>query len=184
MGTTRRRFILGTLGATGALVVGWSVMPPRQRLTTAEPLPTTEGEKAFNGWVRIGTDDRVTVMVPKSEMGQGIHTALAMLLAEELDADLSKVRVEHAPIDPIYFNLASTVDGLPFHPDDDGAVKQVLEWMTAKSMREFGLMFTGGSSSVKDLWLPLREAGASARAMLVSAAAAQWGVPATEVQVQ
>jgi isoquinoline 1-oxidoreductase beta subunit len=180
---TRRRFILGTLGVAGALVVGWSVLPPRQRLTTSRPLPATPGQAALNGWVRIGADGAVTVIVPKSEMGQGVHTALAMLLAEELDADWSRVRVEQAPIDAIYNNIATVVDGLPFHPDSDSTIKKVAGWMTAKSMREFGLMVTGGSSSVKDLWLPMREAGASARAMLVAGAATLWNVKAEEIQV-
>lgn len=180
---TRRRFILGTLGVAGALVVGWAALPPRQRLTPASPLPTGPNQQAFNGWVKIAGDDTVTVIVPKSEMGQGVHTALAMLLAEELDADWRRVQVEASPIDPIYFNIATAVDGLPFHPDNDGSVKQLAGWLTAKSMREFGLMMTGGSSSVKDLWGPMREAGASARAMLVAAAAAQWNVLAEEIQV-
>jgi isoquinoline 1-oxidoreductase subunit beta len=180
---TRRKFILGTLGAAGALVVGWSLLPPRQRLTTSSPLATAPGQHAFNGWVKIGSDHRVTTIVPKSEMGQGVHTAIAMLLAEELDADWAQVSVEHGPIDKIYNNLATIVDGLPFRPDEHGSIKRVAEWMTAKSMREIGTMMTGGSSSVKDLWLPMRQAGASARAMLVAAAAQQWQVPVAEVQV-
>lgn len=182
MGTTRR-IVLGTLGAGSALLVGWSLLPPRQRLIPSEPLPAAGGGLALNGWVRIGSDDRVTVVVPKSEMGQGVHTAAAMLLAEELDADLALVQVEQAPIDAIYNNVATVVDGLPFHPDDHGTLRRLAGWMTAKAMREFGLMVTGGSSSVKDLWLPLREAGASARAMLVAAAAARWSVPVPEIQV-
>ncbi|MBL8348345.1 MAG: xanthine dehydrogenase family protein molybdopterin-binding subunit [Rubrivivax sp.] len=180
---TRRRFILGTLGTAGALVVGWSVLPPRQRLTPSEPLPPVAGQLALNGWVRIGSDDSVSVVVPKSEMGQGVHTAAAMLLAEELDADWSRVRVEQAPVDAIYNNIATVVDGLPFHPDDEGAIKKLAAWLSAKTMREVGPMLTGGSSSIKDLWLPMREAGASARSMLVAAAAARWSVPVEEIQV-
>ena len=136
---------------------------------------------ALNGWVKIAADDRVTVVMPKSEMGQGAHTGLAMVLADELDADWSRVGIEASPIDDIYNNLASVVDGLPFHPDDHGALKRLAGWMTAKTMREIGIMMTGGSSSIKDLWLPMRQAGASARAMLVAAAAQAWGVPAGEV---
>ena len=180
---SRRRFILGSAGLAGALVVGWSLLPPRQRLTGSRPLPVTDGQSAFNGWVKIAGDGSVAVQVPKSEMGQGVHTALAMLLAEELDADWARVRVEHPPLDAIYNNLATLVDGLPFHPDSQGLVKRLAGWMTAKAMREFGLQATGGSSSLKDLWGPMREAGASARSMLVAAAAAQWGVKAEEVQV-
>ncbi len=179
----RRHFVLGTAGAVGALVVGWSVLPPRQRLRTSKPLLTAPGQVALNGWVKLGADDRVTVVMPKSEMGQGTHTGLAMLLADELDADWSRVAIEPSPIDGIYNNLATVVDGLPFHPDDHGALKRLAGWMTAKTMREIGVMMTGGSSSVKDLWLPMRQAGAAARAMLVAAAAQAWGVPAGEVTV-
>jgi len=180
----RRRFMLGTLAASAALVVGWGVMPPRQRLIGSRPLPTEPGQSAFNGWLKISADASVLVQIPKSEMGQGVHTALAMVLSEELDADWSTVRVEHPPLDAIYNNQATLVDGLPFHPDGTGTVKRLSQWYTAKFMREFGLQMTGGSSSLKDLWLPMREAGASARAMLVAAAAAQWGVKAGECVVK
>ena len=179
----RRHLLLGSLAATGALVVGWGVLPPRQRLTGSKPLPVAAGQMAFNGWVKIGADDSVTVMVPKSEMGQGVTTGLAMLLADELDADWDRLRTEHPPIDAIYNNIATVADGLPFHPDEHGVVKRTAAWLTAKTMREIGLQATGGSSSIKDLWLPMREAGASARAMLVTAAAQGWGVPATECRV-
>ena len=158
-------------------------MPARQRLKTRYPLPAGAGQAAFNGWVKVGADDSVTVIMAKSEMGQGVHTGLAMLLAEELDADWSRVRVEASPVDPIYNNVASVVDALPFHPDEIGALRSGMEWLTGKTVREIGLMMTGGSSSIKDLWLPMRQAGASARAMLVAAAAAKWAVPAAEVQV-
>ncbi|RJP63897.1 MAG: xanthine dehydrogenase family protein molybdopterin-binding subunit [Comamonadaceae bacterium] len=175
MASTRRKFILGTLAASGALVLGWSVLPPRQRLTTAEPLPVAPGESAFNGWLKIGADGSVTVMLAKSEMGQGVVTSLCMLLADELDADWSTVRWQASPIDKIYNNIATVVDGLPVHPDTDNVVLDAARWMTAKTMREVGVMMTGGSSSVKDLWLPMRQAGAAARQMLLSAAAQQWG---------
>ena len=180
----RRTFLLGTAGAAGVLVVGWSLLPPRQRLTGAQPLPVRAGQSALNGWVKVAADNTVTVIMSKSEMGQGVYTGLAMLLAEELDADWAQVRIEQSPIDKIYNNLASVVDGLPFHPDDDGAVKRVAGWLTAKAMREIGVMMTGGSTSIKDLWLPMREAGASARAMLINAAAEQWQLPAGECRAE
>lgn len=186
MSSTRRKFLLasgGVLAAGTALVVGWGLMPPRQRLTGGQPLPLSAGQQAFNGWVKIAADDSVTVMVPKSEMGQGVLTSLAMVLADELDADWARVRTEHPPIDAIYNNIATVTDGLPFHPDDHGWLQRSASRMTAKAMREIGLMATGGSSSVKDLWLPMREAGASAKAMLVTAAAQGWGVPAGECRV-
>eukprot|EP01136_Pigoraptor_vietnamica_P045641 Opistho-1_new@23843 len=112
MASTRRKFILGTLAASGALVLGWSVLPPRQRLTTAEPLPVAPGESAFNGWLKIGADGSVTVMLAKSEMGQGVVTSLCMLLADELDADWSTVRWQASPIDKIYNNIAPMYSAL------------------------------------------------------------------------
>jgi isoquinoline 1-oxidoreductase subunit beta len=179
----RRTFVLGGLGAGGALLLGWGLLPPRQRLRGKVPLPTGGGEVAFNGYVKIGPGDTVTVVVPKAEMGQGIFTAAAMLLAEELDCAWTQVRVEFAPVDAIYNNIATMVDGLPFHPDDNGRVKRTARWIVAKYMREFGFNVTGGSSSVTDLWDPMRDAGAMARLALASAAAKQWDVPVTSVQV-
>lgn len=180
----RRAFILGTLAAAGALTIGWAVMPPRGRLMPDGALPRQPGRHAFNGWVTLTPDDRVIVQVPKSEMGQGVLTSLALVLAEELDADWARVSTEHPPLDAIYNNVATLVDGLPFHPDDGGPVKRSAQWLTAKAMRSFGLQMTGGSSSVKDLWLPMREAGASARAMLVGAAARRWKVSPDEIVVR
>jgi len=180
----RRTFLLGTAGTAGVLAVGWSLLPPRQRLTTAQPLALRDAQTALNGWVKVAADNSVTVVMSKSEMGQGIYTGLAMLLAEELDADWGQVKTEQSPIDKIYNNLATVVDGLPFHPDDDGAIKRVAAWLTAKTMREIGVMMTGGSSSIKDLWLPMREAGASARAMLIGAASAEWKLPAAECRAE
>jgi isoquinoline 1-oxidoreductase beta subunit len=177
---SRRRFLLGGLALGGALVVGWGLLPPRQRLRTALPLPVSNGAVALNGWVAINPDGSVSVVVPRSEMGQGVHTALPMLLAEELDVPLSMVRVMQAPIDKIFSNVALMRDMLPIHPDERGAARDGAQWVLSKIARELGIMFTGGSTSVKDAWEPMREAGAVARAMLVAAACAKWGVAPAE----
>ena len=171
---SRRRFLLGGLVAGGALLVGWGTRPPRQRLHTSEPLPVTNGAVALNGWIAINPDGTVSVVVPRSEMGQGVHTALPMLVAEELDVPLSNVRIAPAPIDKIFGNLAVLRENLPFHPDERGNVKDGTQWVLGKIGRELGIMFTGGSTSVKDAWQPMREAGAVARAMLVKAAGENW----------
>lgn len=110
---------------------------------------------APNAFVRIGTDDIVTVVSKHIEMGQGTYTGLATIVAEELDADWSKVRVEGAPADPSVYN------NLNFGP----------------------VMGTGGSSSIANSFDQLRKAGASARAMLVAAAAKRWNVPASDITV-
>ena len=172
----RRRFLLGGLAVGSTLVVGWGIAPPRQRLRATEPALRKAGVVALNGWVAIAPDGIVDVVVPRSEMGQGVHTALPVLLAEELDAPLASVRVVPAPIDPIYANLTVLRDSLPFHPDDGGSVPAGARWLAGKVARELGIMFTGGSTSVKDAWTTMREAGAVARAMLLRAAGEAWRI--------
>ena len=181
---SRRRFLLGGLLGSGALLVGWGMQPPRQRLHTAEPLAVAQGAVALNGWVVLNPDGTVSVVVPRSEMGQGVHTALPMLVAEELDVALDRVRIAPAPIDKIFGNLTVLRENLPFHPDERGNVKDGTQWVLSKIGRELGIMFTGGSTSVKDAWMPMREAGAVARAMLVKAAAEEWKVPAAQLRTE
>src|SRR6266516_3961642 len=137
---TRRAF-LETAGAASAGLVISFYLPsgPRFRSTTAGPF-------APNAWLRIGADESVLVIVDRSEMGQGVTTALPMLLAEELEADWSKIRIEFAPADKAYTNPM------------------------------FGMQGTGGSTSVRAAYTPLRKAGAAARELLLSAAAETWGV--------
>src|SRR6266542_3719535 len=101
---------------------------------------------APNAFVRIGTDDSVTIIVNKSEMGQGVYTSLPMLLAEELEADWTKIKVEAAPVDAAYNHTA------------------------------FGIQMTGGSTSTASEWERFRKAGATARIMLIAAAAQNWKV--------
>jgi isoquinoline 1-oxidoreductase beta subunit len=180
----RRRFLMGSLAASGALLVGWGFAAPRQRLHTASPLAVEAGAVALNGWVAIAPDGTISVVVPRSEMGQGVNTALPMLLAEELDAPLANVRISQAPIDKIFGNLTVLRESLPFHPDDRGSIAQGVRWVMSKVGRELGLMFTGGSTSVKDAWMPMREAGAVARAMLVRAAAEAWQVDAARLSTR
>jgi len=184
----RRTWILSALGATGALVVGWGALPARSRMGSPELMLPTEGDVALNGWIKIAADGSVVLAMPRSEMGQGVHTALAMLVAEELDVPLERVRLEQAGPNSIYGNVAMFVASLPFHPmDSDGEHKSVTikaaQWVVGKVARELGINATGGSSSMADLWDPLRMAAATARASLVQAAAAAWQVPAREITV-
>jgi isoquinoline 1-oxidoreductase subunit beta len=184
----RRTLLLagaGVLGATGALMVGWGVMPARSRLGDGSIFIPPQGAVALNGWVSIAPDSTVYVAIARSEMGQGITTALPMLVAEELGCSLAQIKVVQAPADAIYGNVAMLIDALPFHPDQHhtGLVR-ASEWIVGKLGRELGLQITGGSSSVKDAWQPMRMAGATARAMLLSSAAARLNVPATECTVQ
>lgn len=181
----RRHFVLGTAGAVGALVVGWAATPVASRLTGSQPLPAAPGQVALNGWVKVGSDNTVTLMMSQSEMGQGTHTGLSMLLAEEMGASLGQIRLETAGSDAIYNNQAAILDALPFRPGDEGAMKRSTEHVMGKLLRAIpGLSGTGGSSSITDQWVPLREAGASARTMLLGAAAVLWQVPAAECRAE
>jgi isoquinoline 1-oxidoreductase beta subunit len=137
----RRDFLKASAAAGGGLLISLY-------LPEASSGRTPSGKQVFapNAFVRIGTDDTVTVILGKSEMGTGIYTALPMLVAEELEADWHKVRVEAAPVDPVYY-----------HPG-------------------FRMQMTGGSTSVQSEWERLRKAGATARVMLITAAAQRWNV--------
>ncbi|CAG2137490.1 Isoquinoline 1-oxidoreductase subunit beta [Cupriavidus yeoncheonensis] len=182
----RRRFLLGALGLGGALVVGWGVMPPRSRLGDPAAFPEASGQVALNGWIKITPEGNVILAMPRVEMGQGIHTALSMLAAEELDIPLARVSIESSPIERIYGNVVVMGDSsLPLHPDHaDKTWARALHWIMAKSAREIGLIITGGSSSVADGWQPVREAAATARATLVEAAARVWGVQPAQVTLR
>ncbi len=181
----RRHFIIGAVATAGALGVGWLAVPPRQRLVGKNPLAVGPGQAALNGWVKVGSDNTVTVMMSHVEMGQGAQTGLAMLLAEEMDAAWESVRLEQAPLDPIYNNQAMVIDSLPFGPGDNGLLKRGTVHVVLRVLREVqGMNGTGGSSSIKDQWLPLRQAGASARIMLIAAAAKAWNVRVAECTTQ
>ena len=184
----RRTLILSGLGAGAALIVGWGVMPPRSRQGRADTLPIAAGEVGLNGWIKIAADGTVMLAMNRSEMGQGVHTALAMLVADELDVSLAKVRLIQAGPDKLYGNVAGFVGTLPFHPSDSepGAETRTVktgQWLVAKVARELGINMTGGSSTVADAWDVLRLAAATARAQLLGAASLKWRLPADELVI-
>jgi isoquinoline 1-oxidoreductase beta subunit len=149
----------------------------------------TEGEVALNGWIKIAKDGGVVLAMHRSDMGQGIHNALSMLVAEELNVPLKQIRLEQAGHDSIYGNVAMFVGTLPFHPlQSEGVDKPFLvhsgEWIVGKVARELGVNATGGSSSVKDAWEHLRLAAATAKASLCLAAADQWKVSLQDINVK
>jgi isoquinoline 1-oxidoreductase beta subunit len=149
-----RRDVLKASGAgIAALMIGFTWIPKR---TLAALGAGATAELVPNAFVRIGEDESVTVIAKHLEMGQGCYTGLATILAEELDADWARVRVESAPADAKrYANLVfKTMQG------------------------------TGGSSAMANSWQQLREAGASARALLITAAAKQWHVPISELRAE
>lgn len=144
---SRRDFLKVSALAGGGLLLGIGLGG------CSKPAALGTGGGAPVAWLRIAGDDTITVLVDKSEMGQGVYTALTQLLAEELGLALDKIRVEAAPVGAVYVNAL------------------------------LGAQITGGSTSVRDCWEKLRKAGAQARAMLVQAAATHWGVEPAALQV-
>ena len=171
---TRRTFLIGTGLLGGALVIGATLAWRRVAGAQSFKPPVKEGEIALNAWLKILPDSTIIVQVPRQEMGQGVHTMLAMLVAEELDADWSKVRVEQAQISAVYGNVTALGDNAP-------APMQAAMIATA---RVLGVQMTGGSTSTRDGWEPMRMAAASARSMLLAAAAARWNVPVAELVIE
>ncbi|HEX6017870.1 MAG TPA: molybdopterin cofactor-binding domain-containing protein [Burkholderiaceae bacterium] len=185
----RRGLLLSGAAVGGALLVGWSVLPPRSRLGSAGLWPAVDGEIALNGWIKVATDGTVVLAMNRSEMGQGVHTALAMLVAEELDVPLARVRLQQAGHDAIFGSAEGFVGFLPFDADDrepgqESVAFEAARWMTRKLARELGINITGGSASVADAWGPLRLAAATARARLLGVASLRWKLPVAELEVR
>jgi isoquinoline 1-oxidoreductase beta subunit len=176
----RRRFLIAGAVAGGGLLIGFGVATRRDLLGPPALLPKGAHEIALNAWLRIGADGTVTVAVPRSEMGQGVYTALPMLLAEELGVDWGAVRVEQAPIARVYGNVFMFTEGASADPHARGFAIEAARWFFYRVGTVLGLLITGGSTSVRDALLPMRAAGAAAREMLIAAAARRWGVPARD----
>ncbi len=179
MGLTRRILLLGGLAAGGLAV--WA-LTPFSTLDRARRIAGKDGEAMLTAWARIAPDDTVTVIVPHTEMGQGVHTALPMMLAEELDADWSKVRMEQAPADMAFANGALARAFLRGDMTIPRFLSGTADFATRKLAETMNLQVTGGSTSVRMTGVEgFRRVGAAMRWMLVQAAAKDWGVPEGEI---
>jgi len=173
-GISRRTLLVGG-GAGIGLAIAWAMWP-----RSYEPnVRAGEGETLFNAFLKIGGDGRVVVVVPQAELGQGVYTALPQILADELGADWRTVAVDPAPISPLYANtlLAEQAAADSAFPSAFG----IDRWAARRYATRDALMLTAGSSSVRAFEMPLREAGAGARALLSKAAARRWNVDWTEL---
>ena len=178
---SRRFFIFSGIAAAGGLAIGYALMP-WTTLGRARKIAGKDGAAMLTAWVRIGTDNSVTVIVPHSEMGQGVHTSLPMMLAEELDADWSLVRMEQAPADKAFANAALAQGFLRGDKTIPSVLAGAAEFSFRKIAEVINLQITGGSTSVRFTGVDgMRRTGAAARAMLIEAAATSWGVPESEV---
>src|SRR4051812_46528505 len=145
--TSRRGFLKTTALASSGLLLGVSI-PGLRDANAAGTLYTP------NAWVHIADDNTITLICARSEMGQGVYTSMPMLIAEELNVELSKVKIAIAPPNAVYANSV------------------------------LGVQATGGSGSVRDAWEKLRVGGAQVRMMLLTAAARKWGVPVSECRAE
>ncbi|TNE63696.1 MAG: xanthine dehydrogenase family protein molybdopterin-binding subunit [Alphaproteobacteria bacterium] len=172
---TRRGFLVGGAALGGTLAAGMAIGVGFLSTVDTNGLDGTvlaDGTLQLNAWVQIRPDGHIIFAVPRSEMGQGIHTALPMLIAEELevslDADNVSVIFPQEPL-PVYANFML---GLRQRPEDaTGAAS----WLGRKIFGLVPYILTGGSSSTADGFVSMRRAGAAARSMLIKAAAGKWG---------
>ena len=173
---TRRTFLIGSAVAAGGLAVGYTYY----RKPFPNPLENglAEGEATFNPYVKIASDGAITVIVPRAEMGQGVATTLAALVAEELDVRLDQVAVEHGPAASAYANIAMLEDAAPFPRFDESMIADLARGGMAIAGKFLAIQGTGGSTSTTDAFEKMRRAGAEAREALKAAAAARLGVAA------
>ncbi len=190
MPISRRAVIYSGLAIGGGLIVYSASRASRMLDTSGDGDARlkfgamTPDSTALNAWIKIAPDGQITLGVHRAEMGQGVTTALPMMLAEELDADWDRVAFEFTPIDKDYFNFGVMSRGRPFGDTEGrfwaGAGTALLRrWFHAR-----GDSLTLSSTSVIDAYDTLRPAGAAARAVLVEAAAQRWQVPAEELQTE
>lgn len=181
MGVKRRAFLIGgaALAGAGAFGLYWGDSSARKR---GVALTAKDGEGSFLGWMKVAPDDTVTVYSPHIDFGQGSHTALAQMVADELDADWTKVRVEQAPADTAFANTAlgkGFLAEMSGYPGIINALPTAILSMLARSMP---IQITGGSSAVRYTGqVGMRVIGAGARLALIEEAAERLGVPKAEL---
>ncbi len=175
----RRTFLIGSAAAVGGVAFG--VYKVRQ--TAPNPLlgDLPQGTTVLTPYVRID-GQVVTLIAPRAEMGQGIHTTLAALVAEELDVAWDSIRVEHGPPGAAYYNRAVMEHNVPFADLDQSVTAEAMRGAMGVMAKLLPIQVTGGSSNVVDLFDRMRTAGAAARFALVAAAAQKLGLPAAQLK--
>lgn len=179
MKISRRRFLLSAAVLGGGVLIGYSALQPSRHRRVNNALGGN-GQHYLTTWLRIDPDNRVTVYVPHSEMGQGVHTSLAMMAADELDAAWELVTVEQAPAHDLFAN-GEIIKGFASEFGLPGFLQSLVGAAAFKVAEIGNFQITGGSSSVRFTGeYGMRTAGAAARQMLIDCAAAQWGVSPDE----
>ncbi len=177
----RRSFLIGSAAIAGGVVFGW------WKYSTPYPNPLEqdrpEGSATLTPYVLIDQSG-VTLIAPRAEMGQGIHSTLAALVAEEMDLAWDQVRVIHGPASNAYYNGAIMEEGIPFASTNTSWLAETLRSATHIPTKFLGFQITGGSSSIPDAFDKMRLAGAAARGALVAAAAKQLGADPASLKTE
>ncbi|MEN0041265.1 MAG: molybdopterin cofactor-binding domain-containing protein [Pseudomonadota bacterium] len=180
----RRTFLIGSAAIVGGVAFGAYTVNKDYPNPLAEDGALAEGERALNPYIKVMQDGGVTIMIPRAEMGQGITTTLAALVAEELDVPLEAISTEIAPASYAYYNAAMMADGAPVAHFNRTAMAEITRSTMGTVGKVLGLQVTGGSSSIADAYDKMREAGAAARETFRQAAANRAGVAVDEVKTE
>lgn len=175
----RRTFLIGSAAIVGGVAFGVYQV----KKDAPNPLVMGEGETTLNPFIMINTDG-VTVITPRAEMGQGIHTTLAALVAEEMDLAWDDVRVMHGPPAQAYYNAALLAAALPFRHYATTGFQQGVKETVGEVAKLLSLQVTGGSTSTKDAFEKMRHAGATAREALKMAAAVRLQINISELRTE
>lgn len=178
---TRRTLLIGSVAVTGGVAFGyWKYKKPYDNPLLAN---LGDGEAALTPYIRIDRTG-ITIITPRAEMGQGVYTTLAALVAEELDADWDDIRIEHGPASKAYFNGALLEEGTPYPQTDTRWRAEKMREFTHVPAKFLGMQNTGGSSSTPDAYVKMRAAGAAARQVLMQAAAERLGVAKSSLKTK
>ena len=178
---TRRTFLIGSAAIAGGIAFGVYKVKETPDNPLADDL--AEGSAAFNPWVMID-NEKVTLIVPHADKGQGVASAQAALLAEELDLAWSGFETSFGKPSVAYWNTAMAEEGVPFMATDESTAAETMRSIMGGAMKLMGLQGTGGSTSMPDSFNKLREAGAIARETLKLAAANKTGTPVAELKTE
>lgn len=175
----RRSFLIGSAAILGGVAFGVY----RVKTPYANPLEDglADGSATFNPWVLIDRE-KVTLITPHADKGQGVASAQAALIAEELDIDFGQFEIDFGEPDKAYWNTAMGNEGAPFMSSDDSFMAEATRGVMGGAIKLLGMQMTGGSSAMPDSFVKLREAGAMARETLKLAASKQSGVPVVQLK--
>ncbi|WP_068313136.1 xanthine dehydrogenase family protein molybdopterin-binding subunit [Polycladidibacter hongkongensis] len=179
---TRRTLLGAAVLTTGAVAFGvYAYRKPHEN-----PLAASDGDKqrSFTPYILVDAENTITIIAPRAEMGQGIHTTLAALVAEELNIPLAQAKVIHGPEGAAYYNRTMMEDGAPFAFFDKGLLPELARDTFGVAAKFLGIQGTGGSTSTIDAYDKMRRAGAAARIAFVAAAAQKWQVGPETLQCQ